>query len=141
MVLHSSWGNSLSHWPHPCGSVCVSDVKWIDITPDMMVQERPLDVDCKRLSPGEFFLHEVPSSSPPQSGFWTLSQLLVSLLSPSDRCKCKKVKPTLATYLSKNYSYGKSPDATIRWRAWRVTKPAKDKGFTYGGSRWHKDKL
>uniref|UniRef100_A0A452U2Y9 Secreted frizzled related protein 4 n=1 Tax=Ursus maritimus TaxID=29073 RepID=A0A452U2Y9_URSMA len=105
MVLHSSWGNSLSHWPHPCGSVCVSDVKWIDITPDMMVQERPLDVDCKRLSPGEFFLHEVPSSSPPQSGFWTLSQLLVSLLSPSDRCKCKKVKPTLATYLSKNYSY------------------------------------
>lgn len=54
--------------PAPC-----SDVKWIDITPDMMVQERPLDVDCKRLSP--------------------------------DRCKCKKVKPTLATYLSKNYSY------------------------------------
>ncbi|XP_053409521.1 secreted frizzled-related protein 4 isoform X1 [Nycticebus coucang] len=49
------------------------DAKWIDITPDMMVQERPLDVDCKRLSP--------------------------------DRCKCKKVKPTLATYLSKNYSY------------------------------------
>ncbi|XP_025785577.1 secreted frizzled-related protein 4 [Puma concolor] len=49
------------------------NVKWIDITPDMMVQERPLDVDCKRLSP--------------------------------DRCKCKKVKPTLATYLSKNYSY------------------------------------
>lgn len=25
-----------------------------------------------------------------------------------DRCKCKKVKPTLATYLSKNYSYGES---------------------------------
>ncbi|XP_029089623.1 secreted frizzled-related protein 4 isoform X2 [Monodon monoceros] len=24
---------------------------------------------------------------------------------PEDRCKCKKVKPTLATYLSKNYSY------------------------------------
>lgn len=36
--------------------MCVSDAKWIDITPDMMVQERPLDVDCKRLSPGEFFV-------------------------------------------------------------------------------------
>lgn len=30
-----------------------------------------------------------------------------------DRCKCKKVKPTLATYLSKNYSYGKSADNAI----------------------------
>lgn len=34
--------------------------------------------------------------------------LLSSLLPFPDRCKCKKVKPTLATYLSKNYSYGKS---------------------------------
>lgn len=40
--------------PYPCGPVCVSDVKWIDITPDMMVQERSFDADCKRLSPGEF---------------------------------------------------------------------------------------
>lgn len=145
MVLYSSWVNRLSHWPHPCGSVCVSDVKWIDITPDMMVQERPLDVDCKRLSPGEFFRLEVPSLSPPQNGFRTLFQLLVSLSSPSDRCKCKKVKPTLATYLSKNYSYGKSSDATIHLRTCHVAKPA-TKLMTKGlltwvldvGSGWHK---
>lgn len=79
MVLYSSWVNRLSDWPHPCGSVCVSDAKWIDITPDMMVQERPLDVDCKRLSPGEFFLLEVPSLSPPQSGFWDTFSNFLSL--------------------------------------------------------------
>ena len=50
--------------------MCVSDVKWIDITPDMMVQERPLDIDCKRLSPGEFFILKPPSLSSPQSDFW-----------------------------------------------------------------------
>lgn len=55
-----------THWPHPCGSVCVSDVKWIDITPDMMVQERPLDVDCKSLSPGEFFFPRLLSVSSPE---------------------------------------------------------------------------
>lgn len=27
----------------------------------MMVQERPLDIDCKRLSPGEFFVLKAPS--------------------------------------------------------------------------------
>ncbi|XP_042550965.1 secreted frizzled-related protein 4 [Dipodomys spectabilis] len=80
-----SWPESLAcdELPLYDRGVCISpeaivtdlpeDVKWMDITPDMMVQEKPLDADCKRMSP--------------------------------DRCKCKKVKPTLATYLSKNYSY------------------------------------
>nr|XP_060639399.1 secreted frizzled-related protein 4 [Anolis sagrei ordinatus] len=49
------------------------DIKWLDLSDDIMVQERPLPPECK------------PSGH--------------------DRCKCKKVKPTLATYLSKNYSY------------------------------------
>uniref|UniRef100_A0A2K6JSS6 Secreted frizzled-related protein 4 n=4 Tax=Rhinopithecus TaxID=542827 RepID=A0A2K6JSS6_RHIBE len=84
-MYNHSWPENLACEELPVydRGVCISpeaivtdlpeDVKWIDITADMMVQERPLDVDCKRLSP--------------------------------DRCKCKKVKPTLATYLSKNYSY------------------------------------
>ncbi|XP_028607219.2 secreted frizzled-related protein 4 [Podarcis muralis] len=49
------------------------DVKWIDLSDDVMVHEKPLFPECKTSS------HE--------------------------RCKCKKVKPTLATYLTKNYSY------------------------------------
>lgn len=84
-MYNHSWPESLAcdELPVYDRGVCISpeaivtdlpeDVKWIDITPDMMVQERSFDADCKHLSP--------------------------------DRCKCKKVKPTLATYLSKNYSY------------------------------------
>lgn len=64
MVPYSSWVNRPNHWPHPCDPVCVSDAKWIDITPDMMVQERPLDVDCKHLSPGEFFALKAQFFSP-----------------------------------------------------------------------------
>lgn len=62
-----SWVNRPDHRPHPCGPVCVSDAKWVDITPDMMVQERPLDVDCKRLSPGELVFK--PPFPSPQSDF------------------------------------------------------------------------
>ncbi|KAM9650537.1 secreted frizzled-related protein 4 [Trichechus inunguis] len=84
-MYNHSWPESLAcdELPVYDRGVCISpeaivtdlpeDVKWVDITQDMMVQERPLEADCKHLSP--------------------------------DRCKCKKVKPTLATYLSKNYSY------------------------------------
>lgn len=64
-----------SHWLHPRGPVCVSDVKWIDITPDMMVQERSFDADCKRLSPGEFR---------PQASFALCPEWLMSLL----HCPC-----------------------------------------------------
>lgn len=123
VVPYSSKVNRPNDWPHPCGPMCVSDVKWIDITPDMMVQERPLDVDCKRLSPGEFFILKFPSLSSPWSDFWTLFQLFVALLSSLDRCKCKKVKPTLANYLSKNYSYGKLSDDMIHLGTWHLTKP------------------
>ncbi|XP_053114862.1 secreted frizzled-related protein 4 [Hemicordylus capensis] len=49
------------------------DVKWIDLSDDVMVQERPAHPECKSIN--------------------------------HDRCKCKKIKPTLATYLTKNYSY------------------------------------
>uniref|UniRef100_A0ACB8FVE1 Secreted frizzled- sequence protein 4 n=1 Tax=Sphaerodactylus townsendi TaxID=933632 RepID=A0ACB8FVE1_9SAUR len=49
------------------------DVKWIDLSDDVTVQERPPPVECKNFNPG--------------------------------RCKCRKIKPTLATYLTKNYSY------------------------------------
>lgn len=42
-----------------------------------------------------------------------LSPLPMDFVSLSDRCKCKKVKPTLATYLSKNYSYGEFSDNSI----------------------------
>ncbi|XP_060104175.1 secreted frizzled-related protein 4 [Heteronotia binoei] len=49
------------------------DVKWIDLSDDVMVQERPPPVECKQVSPGH--------------------------------CKCRKIKPTLAVYLTKNYSY------------------------------------
>ncbi|XP_020643840.1 secreted frizzled-related protein 4 [Pogona vitticeps] len=49
------------------------EVKWIDLSDDVMVQERPLLAECKNSSPA--------------------------------RCKCKKVKPTIMTYLDKNYSY------------------------------------
>ncbi|XP_054846889.1 secreted frizzled-related protein 4 [Eublepharis macularius] len=49
------------------------EVKWIDLSDDVMAQERPPTADCKHFSQG--------------------------------RCKCKKIKPTLATYLTKNYSY------------------------------------
>ncbi|XP_068940480.1 secreted frizzled-related protein 4 [Petaurus breviceps papuanus] len=84
-LYNHSWPESLACDDLPVydRGVCISpeaivtdlpeDAKWIDMTPDMMAQERPLDIDCKRLSP--------------------------------DRCKCKKVKPTLTTYMSKNYSY------------------------------------
>uniref|UniRef100_A0A9L0K9J5 Secreted frizzled related protein 4 n=2 Tax=Equus asinus TaxID=9793 RepID=A0A9L0K9J5_EQUAS len=62
-MYNHSWPESLACEELPVydRGVCISpeaivtdlpeDVKWIDITPDMMVQERPLDVDCKRLSP------------------------------------------------------------------------------------------
>lgn len=55
--------------------------------------------------------------------FFFFLQLSVSLLSSLDRCKCKKVKPTLATYLSKNYSYGKSSYEAIGLGTWPTTKP------------------
>lgn len=84
-MYNHSWPESLACGELPLydPGVCISpkaivadlpeDVKWIDITPDKVVQERSFDADCKRLSP--------------------------------DQCKCKKVKPTLATNLSKKYSY------------------------------------
>lgn len=104
--------------------MCVSDAKWVDITPDMMVQERPLDVDCKRLSPGEFSVLKTRLFFSPQNGFSeSSSNMFVSLLPSLDRCKCKKVKPTLATYLSKNYSYGKSSNENIRFTIWHLLKP------------------
>lgn len=40
----------------------------------MMVQERPLDIDCKRLSPGKFISLKAPSLSSLQSDFWTFFQ-------------------------------------------------------------------
>ena len=142
MIPYSSW----SHWPHPCVPVCFSDVKWIDITPDMMVQERPLDIDCKRLSPGKFVSLKAPSLSSFQSDFWTFFQHSVCFLSSLDRCKCKKVKPTLATYLSKNYSYGKSSAESIGLGTWHMTQPGllvmKWKNglvisLSHVGPRWH----
>ncbi|XP_070623158.1 secreted frizzled-related protein 4 [Erythrolamprus reginae] len=47
------------------------EVKWIDFSEDVMLQEKPLVPECK-----------MPK-----------------------RCRCKKIKPTLAIYLNKNYSY------------------------------------
>uniref|UniRef100_A0A8D0E0Z0 Secreted frizzled related protein 4 n=1 Tax=Salvator merianae TaxID=96440 RepID=A0A8D0E0Z0_SALMN len=49
------------------------DVKWIDLSDDVMAHERRFPSECKNVN--------------------------------HDRCKCKKIKPTLATYLTKNYSY------------------------------------
>ncbi|XP_019394333.1 PREDICTED: secreted frizzled-related protein 4 [Crocodylus porosus] len=80
-----SWPESLACEDLPVydRGVCISpeaivtdlpaDVKWMDFTQDVMVQERPQEFDCKNVN--------------------------------HDRCKCKKIKPTLATYLTKNYSY------------------------------------
>ncbi|XP_062979159.1 secreted frizzled-related protein 4 [Elgaria multicarinata webbii] len=82
-----SWPEGLSCHDLPVydRGVCISpeaivtdlpeeDVKWIDLSDDVMVHERPLLSECNK-----------PLAH--------------------DRCKCKKVKPTLATYLNKNYTY------------------------------------
>ncbi|XP_067418618.1 secreted frizzled-related protein 4 [Emydura macquarii macquarii] len=80
-----SWPESLACDDLPVydRGVCISpeaivtdlseDVKWMDFTQDVMVQERPHESGCKNLN--------------------------------HDRCKCRKIKPTLTTYMTKNYSY------------------------------------
>ncbi|NXI70727.1 SFRP4 protein, partial [Anseranas semipalmata] len=62
-----------------------ADVKWTDFTQGVLVPERPPQPECRNR--GQAPLNRFPFSS------------------SEERCRCKKTKPTLSTYLAKNYSY------------------------------------
>lgn len=70
-----------------------------------MVPDRTLEPDCRSRGQGE------PRTTPclHLPGDWVA--LTPFKLSPfsyfEERCRCKKTKPTLSTYLAKNYSYSK----------------------------------
>ncbi|KAB1276309.1 Secreted frizzled-related protein 4 [Camelus dromedarius] len=102
-MYNHSWPESLA-----CDELPVYD-RGVCISPEAIVTDLPEDVKWIDITP-DMMVQERPLD------------VDCKRLSP-DRCKCKKVKPTLATYLSKNYSYGKSSVETIGLGTWHMTKP------------------
>ncbi|KFV67156.1 Secreted frizzled-related protein 4, partial [Dryobates pubescens] len=109
-----SWPESLACDDLPVydRGVCISpeaivtdlpeDVKWTDFTQGVMVHERPSEPDCKGRGQGE------PRVPPPPPPPWSQGPSGTPQPFPllfEERCRCKKTKPTLSTYLAKNYSY------------------------------------
>ncbi|XP_045649441.1 secreted frizzled-related protein 4 [Ursus americanus] len=84
-MYNHSWPESLA-----CEELPVYD-RGVCISPEAIVTDLPDDVKWIDITP-DMMVQERPLD------------VDCKRLSP-DRCKCKKVKPTLATYLSKNYSY------------------------------------
>ncbi|XP_021538592.1 secreted frizzled-related protein 4 [Neomonachus schauinslandi] len=84
-MYNHSWPESLA-----CDELPVYD-RGVCISPEAIVTDLPEDVKWIDITP-DMMVQERPLD------------VDCKRLSP-DRCKCKKVKPTLATYLSKNYSY------------------------------------
>uniref|UniRef100_A0A8C0P950 Secreted frizzled related protein 4 n=1 Tax=Canis lupus familiaris TaxID=9615 RepID=A0A8C0P950_CANLF len=84
-MYNHSWPESLA-----CDELPVYD-RGVCISPEAIVTDLPDDVKWIDITP-DMMVQERPLD------------VDCKRLSP-DRCKCKKVKPTLATYLSKNYSY------------------------------------
>lgn len=80
-------------------------MKWTDFTQGVLVPERPPEPDCKSRGQGEPRAPAhlpLPGARPPLT---PLNRFPFS--SFEERCRCKKTKPTLSTYLAKNYSYSK----------------------------------
>lgn len=82
-----------------------ADVKWTDFTQGFMVPDRPLEPDCRSRGQGE--ARTIPRLHLPGDRFPLTPLNLSPFSSFEERCRCKKTKPTLSTYLAKNYSYSK----------------------------------
>ncbi|XP_043831829.1 secreted frizzled-related protein 4 [Dromiciops gliroides] len=84
-LYNHSWPESLA-----CDDLPVYD-RGVCISPEAIVTDLPEDAKWIDMTP-DMMVQERPLDTD------------CKRLSP-DRCKCKKVKPTLTTYMSKNYSY------------------------------------
>lgn len=82
-----------------------ADVKWTDFTQGFMVPDRPLEPDCRSRGQGEPWT--IPHLHFPGDRVPLTPLNLSPFSSFEERCRCKKTKPTLSTYLAKNYSYSK----------------------------------
>ncbi|NWY41803.1 SFRP4 protein, partial [Sylvia atricapilla] len=98
-----SWPESLACDDLPVydRGVCISPEAIV--TDGFMVPDRPPEPDCRSRDQGE---PRTPPHLHLPGDRVALTPLNLFLFSSfEERCRCKKTKPTLSTYLAKNYSY------------------------------------